>query len=312
MKGTPKLLLVTGIGRSGTTLLQGMLHAHSQIYSPPETKYLKRYVIPEHYSPDSSDLPAIKERLRASDTLSRLDIDLETLLNKLNAADGRPYLQFYHHLIRHSLEQAPGVHFFADKDPLFINYPAELDQILPQAIMIQIIRDPRDVILSRIKSKWGKDQHFLIHLFETRYGFEQAESLGIQYFKNRFTTISYEDLVTDPQIALQQLCNYLNIPFELDMLHFHTKSDSILTKEEEDWKGNVRKPVMKGNINKWKKGLSARQVFQIEMVLEDKLISLDYEVTSLQGTLSEKARQWTLNLLYSVFKLLKNVKKKIG
>ena len=69
---------------------------------------------------------------------------------------------------------------------------------------------------------------------------------------------------------------------------------------------------MKGNINKWKKGLSARQVFQIELVLEDKLTSLDYEVTSLQGTLIEKARQVTLNLLYSVFKLLKNAKKKIG
>lgn len=312
MKVTPKLLLVTGIGRSGTTLLQGMLHAHSQIYSPPETKYLKRYVIPEHYSPDTSDLSVIKERLRASDTLSRLEIDLETLLDKLDATDKRPYLQFYHHLMTHCLKQAPGAHFFADKDPLFINYPAELDQILPQSIMIQIIRDPRDVILSRIKSKWGKDQHFLVHLFETRYGFEQAESLGIQHFKNRFTTISYEELVTDPQTALQQICNYLNIPFELDMLHFHKKSDSILTKEEEDWKGNVRKPVMKGNINKWKKGLSAKQVYQIELVLEDKLTSLDYEVTTLQGTLAEKARQLTLNFLYTVFKLLKNAKKKIG
>ena len=312
MKGKPKLLLVTGIGRSGTTLLQGMLNAHSQIYSPPETKYLKRFVIPEHYTPGSADLEAVKNRLRDSETLARLGMDFERILDKIRPGEKRPYLRFYQELMLHSLQKEPSARFFLDKDPLFINFPAELHEILPDAIMVQIVRDPRDVTLSRIKSTWGKDQHLLLHLFETKFGFENAEHLGIRYFKNRFTTISYEDLVTNPKDTLQQLCNYLNIPFEAGMLQFHKQSDSILTEEEEGWKGNVRKPVMSDNINKWKNGLSSRQIHLIELVLDDKLKALDYETVTLNGTMSEKASQWTLEVLYRLFKLLKNTKKKIG
>jgi len=42
----PQIVFITGVGRSGTTLLQSMLHAHSQVHFPPETHFFKRHILP--------------------------------------------------------------------------------------------------------------------------------------------------------------------------------------------------------------------------------------------------------------------------
>mgnify|MGYP000235828745 CR=1 FL=1 len=40
------VIFLTGVGRSGTTMLQSMLHSHSEINFSVETHFIKRYVLP--------------------------------------------------------------------------------------------------------------------------------------------------------------------------------------------------------------------------------------------------------------------------
>ena len=43
-------LLIVGVGRSGTSLLQSMLAAHSGIVMMPETSFIRRYLIRDLWS----------------------------------------------------------------------------------------------------------------------------------------------------------------------------------------------------------------------------------------------------------------------
>ena len=59
--------------------------------------------------------------------------------------------------------------FFMVKVNLSISFPpSALPSCVrfPKSFLIHIIRDPRDVILSRMKSDWGKDTSFAVHLAE--------------------------------------------------------------------------------------------------------------------------------------------------
>jgi len=67
------MIFIIGLGRSGTSLLQSILNAHSEIAFLPETHFLRKYVFPGKLK-NKSDVE-IKTILKNDEHYKRAGID---------------------------------------------------------------------------------------------------------------------------------------------------------------------------------------------------------------------------------------------
>ena len=74
-----KPIFIIGVGRSGTSLLQSMLNAHKDISFPPETHFIRYYLI-KKYNYDN-----VKNKLLEDENLKKLNLDLIELVNASNS-----------------------------------------------------------------------------------------------------------------------------------------------------------------------------------------------------------------------------------
>jgi len=122
-----KILFIIGVGRSGTSLLQSMFAAHPNVGFLPESAFLRRYVYRGnlHSAYGLGGKKAVIKILEQDEKFAR------TGLNNL---------------------------WIGDKDPRLVEFLPLVKTLFPDAHVIQVIRDPRDVLVSKKKAAWSKDK----------------------------------------------------------------------------------------------------------------------------------------------------------
>jgi hypothetical protein len=100
---------------------------------------------------------------------------------------------------------------------------------------------------------------------------------GVHLDPARYTTVRYEDLVSQPRAELQRLCEFLGIPFQEDMLEFHARSYSGFL-EGESHKMGTLKPVYSDSAEKWRESISPQLQELIDSALGDRMSRLGYSV----------------------------------
>ncbi len=281
-----KTIFLTGVGRSGTTLLQSMLNAHPEICFTPETHFIKNYIVPGLSGKVKFTNQSLAEKLSVDKDIVRLDIDWKTILNEKEIKGTDDVVDFFKELFQVYLSKFNKPHF-GDKDPMNAPYIPHIKKAFPDAYLIHIIRDPRDVILSRMKSDWGKDTAFFMHVTEYQSHLKKALKDGKEQFGERYIDVFYEKLLEKPEDVLKRVCDKLEVHYSEEMMNYHQKSDKLVFGDEKSWKENVFKPVMKDNTQKWKKELSPTQVAKIEGGIEDLMQNLGYELST-QGMWFQK------------------------
>ena len=270
------LLIVTGVGRSGTSLLQSMLHAHSKIAFTKETHFIYNYLLPEYLKGGSNFNidEQTKKKIHTDNCLSRLSFSVVQFLKDSKEKDLRSLYRHIH------LQSNGNQTFYGDKDPYLVGLIPEVLEYFREAFVVHIIRDPRDVILSRTKSKWGQKNPLWVHLLEYKYGINATLNKKKNLDQKRYSEVRYEELLKSPQEELSQVCNKLNLEFEPSMLNYNLQSDSLVSTFEQDWKQNVSKELIKDNSNKWKKAFNSWQLFYIESMLDYEIHELGYHRSS--------------------------------
>ena len=272
-------IFITGIGRSGTTLLQSMFNAHPELAFPPETHFLKRHVVPEL----SGKLDGISkemgiERIAQSEELQRLGWDLEHWAEKHWEDTPGRFQKLYRKFLEEWVGQ-DGSKRAGDKDPMLVEYLPHLYHCFPEAYLIHIIRDPRDVTLSRLLSGWGKGRPMLAHLCEHRTLFRKVREEGPAYFGERYIELHYEDLLQDPEGTLKALCEKLPIEYDPEMLHYEGAAQEIVQEDEGDWKQNVLGPLLEKNLEKWKREMSRGKLRITESCLKGVIEDAGYKMS---------------------------------
>lgn len=276
---------IIGVGRSGTTLLQSMLNAHPQISVPPESHFFRKYVVPEFRGQTLKEtfddrVNALKKDIH----LARLQIDLDALLNNFSVKnDAFFYRDLFGKILKMYCEKM-GKKIVGEKDPSYTRLIKEIFSIYPNSCIIHLIRDPRDVILSRSKTVWGKNQKFISHLISYIDAFSRARDFGPDLFGKKYIEILYENLIRSPQRELQKICHVLGLNFHENMLRFHRKSSQIVSDEERSWKQNVFEPIMPHNTQKWHQGLPRWKVIVIESVCRNQLEDMGYQSSNYCST----------------------------
>ncbi|MFA0506625.1 sulfotransferase [Vibrio sp. 10N.222.54.B12] len=226
-----KRIFIVGVGRSGTSLLHAILSAHNDIAAIPETGIIRRGVF--DYETDFFN----DHRLKRLDNLP--EISKETSRSEI--------LKIY---LKYSSSCKENI--IVDKDPRLVEYLEQLNNSIEDIKIVNIIRDPRDVLSSKKKASWSKGRTLLSYLVASHVQLEDA----FNYHHGNIFHIYYEDLLLKPEEELKNLCIFLNIEFSDKMLDHTEASHLLVQKDEMSWKKETLEPINKRNIGNWRNNLS--------------------------------------------------------
>lgn len=131
-------------------------------------------------------------------------------------------------VVRAFLENTSRIHGGCEhlilKEPHLTMYWPHLYELIPDAWFLMMIRDPRDVIASMVQvgerqKSLGQNYLFterdMLKLCEHFVAFYRpAFEISDQGFRDRLAVLHYENVVSDPRTALEQVAGFTEIPFD--------------------------------------------------------------------------------------------------
>lgn len=196
------------------------------------------------------------------------------------------YSQFLHYT-----SQKKGKLIICEQTPRYLYFVDDILRIFPEAYIVNMIRDPRDTLLSQ-KNKWrmrylgAKKTIPLIESFRSYLNYHpytmslfwrKGIRAALQYQGcPRFISVRYEDVVSTPQKTIENLCNKIGIVFKEQMLKIPVEGSSTSVANKE------RKEVA-NFVGKWKGGgLDNTEIFISEKIAGSFLDKFGYEKLGIQ------------------------------
>jgi hypothetical protein len=182
------------------------------------------------------------------------------------------------------------------KTPRFIRDLDLLHTHFPEARFIHIVRDPRAVVSSLVRS----DVHRSTVYHATYRWFEDVRS-GLE-FENRhpelILRISYEALVQQTSKILDDIIEYLSLEVRIGK-GIETAGSEEYSKFYENIHQNLDREIQISSLSRWKDELSDSDIAFIESVCSTQMSKLGYEPESTQLLISRYyiALQWFLRFL---------------
>ncbi|MEA2430078.1 MAG: hypothetical protein QOI19_551 [Thermoleophilaceae bacterium] len=219
----PPAPFVVGVPRSGTTLLRLQLDAHPELAIPAETGFGALVASLAHRRLDRTEL---LEKLVAWPTWPDLGVAPDELaeafsgVEQWNVGNGlRAYYRTY--AARHGKPR------WGDKTPTHAARLPSIARILPEARFIHLIRDGRDVVASLRGLPFAPGDGGVAAIAATwRDTLDRTRRLGARV--PHYREVRYERLVAEPEAVLRELCDYLELEFDVAMLRAHERATERL------------------------------------------------------------------------------------
>jgi hypothetical protein len=254
---------IGGMYKSGTSLLRAMLGKHSMIAAGLETYWFDLKW--------SADPLAGKngERLYKIRDLFGIDnkVFLSIVLSSYSKEDFlTKFMGHWAHTLNKVrwLEKTPGNILFLDV--IFQNWP--------NAKVIHIIRDPRDVYASLVEAKkWDTPEQFVEKWSLVFLASKQFKSCSDLLTAENYVEVRYEDLIANPELTVRKLLDFLGLPYEPHIKDFDgEKSDfsdvKRVTGKESTTLQRLKQPLTATRVGLWPRVLSDKQVFDFEREIE--------------------------------------------
>lgn len=222
-------ILVVGLPRSGSTLIEQILASHSQVDGTHEL----------------SDLPRVVQATRKGKPRRVLFPDF---LNDLGPAEWRAIGE--HYLSRTEQFRA-GAPFFIDKNPNNFIYTGIMKLAIPNVKIIDARRHPLDSCFGSFKQLFASGQPFTYDLTELGEYYLQYRRLMEHWQKTLpgfFLEVNYEKIVADLETEIRRLLEFCGLPFEESCLRFHETERAVKTASSEQ----VRRPIYSSSVNLWR------------------------------------------------------------
>lgn len=199
------LIFLVGAPRSGTTWLQRLLASHPRIKTGQESA-LFDYVGPL--------LHLWMQNMRAKGRVYGLPCYL-TESEFLSIEKQHLTL-----LLKAMLKDVKPGDFFLEKTPKHALWTPAILQLLPQAKILHIVRDPRDVVASLLAasrgwaSAWAPRRANDAARMWARH-VRAVREAAINIPSGQFLEVRYEDLSQEPVPILQKVFSFLNVPWTI-------------------------------------------------------------------------------------------------
>lgn len=163
-----------------------------------------------------------------------------------------------------------------DKTPPFIRKLPLLLEAWPEARLVHIVRDGRDVYLSLKQRRHPTARSAAVASFEWRVKLLLVRRV-IRRLGDRAIELRYEDLLDDPAASLQRVCAFLEVPFEEGMLTFWTRSEEFIDHQHSEL---IFRPVDSSNKERWRSELEPGEVRRYEFFSGRQLENYAYPISA--------------------------------
>lgn len=294
-------VFVVGVGRSGTSLVQSMLAAHPDVAYMPETAFIRRYVATGFLEKlrKTSGKDAVIRTLAGDEAFSRSGLEASEVVDKCGQKNGCLDTQIYWEMVDKKVDHHKS--WIGDKDPRLIEFLPLLSHLFPDAKIINVIRDPRDVLLSKKRAEWSSKGHVWKHVFANRVQLRLGRKTGPNQFAEAYQELIYENLIANPQAALSGVCEKLGLSFDEAMLDFGDAAKDLVSEKEVSWKKETFGPLLSENKEKWKSGLKPREIVLSEICCREAFSVGGYRRDNRALNLSLSDKVWVLTGAVAIF-----------
>jgi thioredoxin-like negative regulator of GroEL len=230
---------LAGFPRSGTTLLENVLDAHSGLVSSEELQVFGRDILDSSWKESHEITPPTAE---AFDKIP---------LSKLQHLRRR-----YLAAIEETLDEPVGDRVHLDKNPTHTLFIPAIVRLFPETKFLIALRDPRDVIVScylqYLPLNPTSSSFLTWDSTARRYALDLGMWLRLRPLLDpeTWTEVRYEDLVQDLQASARRALTFLNLPWEDSVLGYR---DRLAAKTvHSPTYLDVAKPVYRGAIGRWR------------------------------------------------------------
>ncbi len=276
-----QLVYIVGAGHSGSTLLNLLLNGHSQIIGLSEIDKLGRYL---RKKPNNRQLKTdfwqdLKQgyEIAAGEPFTSIDIHWEaasiwgdknfrkkrktivsTLLNeltcrkKIRASDAQDFADWtqQNQYLFSCIAEKSGANILLDSSKKWQRLSLLNKSGCFNIKVIHLVRDGRAVVNSYIRRKYSS--------FAPAFHNWIRKSIPPLYLQGEFEQsdwlrLYYEELVSQPEITLRKLCDFLKVDYEPKMLHYRQHLNIGLHGNKGVNKSQDEKIVLD---HKWKRELS--------------------------------------------------------
>lgn len=283
-------VFVLGCARSGTTLLYHMLlSAGGFAVFRSETH---AFTLLE---PGYGDLSVLRNREKL------MEAWLKTRMFQLSGLDkgwirakvvdecrnGGDFLR----VVMGAVGRKQGVERWAECTPDHLLYIPRIKQTIPDALIVHIIRDGRDVALSLDKQQWIRplprdaERHLEVAALYWEWivqrGRHEGRKLGADYCE-----VSFEELVGDPRTVLERLSGFINQDLNYDRVR-EVAIGSVDAPNTSFEKGSEAKPF--NPVARWKEALSEHQLHTIGALIGTTLRELGYSTRDAEDETGRQA-----------------------
>ncbi len=293
-------LFVGGVPRSGTTLLQRMLNNHPQLAVTNDSHFIPRAL-------EKTNKQLVSMALRGDEIMLNEELKKNVYeyhrfrrleLTAGEFAEASKQSQTFQQLVsaiydRVALKSNKMV--AGEKTPGYVRRFVLLNALFPNAKLIHILRDGRNVALSLLSwatptkgpgriELWNQ-QPIAICALWWRWMIMTCQADNASLDSNVQMLIRYENLVTSPELELRKTCDFLGLQFDPQMLEYHRDrpKPSAGLAAKNAWF------APRQGLRDWKRDMTDGQIQLFEALAGDALTRCGYELNF--PTLPEKTLQ---------------------
>jgi hypothetical protein len=295
-------VFVLGCGRSGTKFLYHTLlsaggfavyHSESNAFNLLGLRFgnlasrrNRRRLLDEYYT----------SKLFHRTGLDPRDIDERVMENCRNAGD-------FLRIVMEAIARKQGVERWAESTPLHLLYLPLIKQVIPDALVVHIIRDGRDVTASLHRIgwirplPWDRSRAHVPPAIFWRWIVSKGRRFG-QAMGGDYMEVHYEDLVQNPREALARIGKFID--HDLDYDRIQQVALGSVHNPNSSFRGDG-KETEASTIGRWKRMFTPAQVRDVEASLGNLLVDTGY---ALETPPAERRPSWSvrfMNFLYPIY-----------
>ncbi len=261
-------VFIVGFFRSGSTLLESLLSMHPQIWGMGESSVLTYHILQMQ-----SELSALTSISDSSLYLQQMSSIMKKFGKRITRAMKDRYQQHYLGLStmrdqslesNYSIDKPANVTRIVDKMLLnYLNIPF-IHLMFPNAIVLHMVRDPLDTLLSCMKNRFGDHSAYTLE-FRTLVAEYVAYLEMVGHLRKALPRITfptgtrtamidvrYEELVADPSSVMRRVFSSLGVSIEsveTIVESFHLQDRLVRTASFLQ----VKQPIYLKSIGGWRK-----------------------------------------------------------